>query len=109
MKSIFGNGKHLQNVAAKGALDLIQVDILQVTAHDLLGCVVDEDVYLAVLVDVFLDRLLARLIVHEVAGDEHALAALLLNHLLGALGVFLLFWEVHDAHICTLTRKEDGD
>ena len=51
------------------------------------------------LLDVLLDGLAASLVVHEITGNQKALAALLLDHLLGVLGVRLLLWQVDDRDI----------
>lgn len=42
--AVFRNGKHGQDIAAKGALDGIQVDVGKVFVLDLFSGVVDEDV-----------------------------------------------------------------
>jgi len=46
-EGVFGHGEHLQYVAAEGALDVGEVDLGKVLAHDLLRGVVDEDVQFA--------------------------------------------------------------
>ena len=109
VKSIFRHGKDLKDVASESALDILQINILEVLAHDLLRSIVDQDVDLAKLIDVLLDGVFASLVVHEVSGEQNTLAALLLDHLLGLFGVFLLLGEVHDCHVSTFAGEEDGD
>jgi len=106
---IFGHGKHLQDVALERALDIVEVNLGKVLAHDLLGGVVDEHVDNPKSLDMLVDGLLALLVVHQVAGDQQALAALLLDHLLGVLGVGLLLGEVDDADVGALAGVEDGN
>lgn len=96
---IFGDRKHLQNVASEGALYLVEVDLGDIWTHDLLGGVIDKDVNLAKLVDMLLDRLTAGLVVHKIAWNKQALLALGLHHLLRLLGVFLLLRQEDDADI----------
>lgn len=95
-KSIFSNSKHLQNVAAKGTFDIIQINFGKIFAHDLLRSIVYKRVNGAEFVHVLLYGILARLVIHEVAGDEKALSSLLFNHSLRISGVFFLFGEVDD-------------
>lgn len=109
MERVFGHGEHLQNVAAEGTLDHVEINILKVLAHYLLGGIVDENVDLAKGVDMLLDGFAAGLVVHEVAGDEQAFPSLLLHHLLGLFGVLLFFREVDDAHVCALAGKQQSD
>jgi hypothetical protein len=104
-----GHGKHLQDVAAERALDIVEVDLGEVLAHHLLGRVVNQDVDGAERVDMLLDGLLALGVVHQVAGDQQALVALLLDHFLGVLGVRLLLGEVDDADVGALAGEQDGD
>lgn len=40
-KSIFGDGKHRKNVASKGALYLIQINVCQIGAKELFSSIVD--------------------------------------------------------------------
>jgi len=104
-----GHGKHLENVAAECALHVVKVDLGKVIAHDLLRCVVDQHMDDTVFVDVLLHGLLALGVVHQVAGDEKTLTALLLDQGFGLLGVFLLLGEIHDCDVGALAREEDGD
>jgi len=70
-----------------------------IIAHDLLRGIVDEDVQGSKLLHVLLDSPAARLVVHEVARDQKTLPALLLDHLLGVLGIGLLLWEIDDGDV----------
>jgi hypothetical protein len=58
---------------------------------------------------VLLDGVLALAVVHQIAGNQQALAALLLDHLLGVLGVGLLLGQVDDADVGAFARVQDGD
>jgi hypothetical protein len=109
VKCILCHSKDLKNVASERTLDVIQVDVLEILTHDLLASVVDQHIDFTKLVNVFLHSLLARLIIHEVSGEEDTLATLLLDHSLGLFGILLLFWEVDDCDVCAFAREEDGD
>lgn len=109
MKSIFRHGKDLKDVASESTLDILQIDVLEVLAHDLLRSIVDQDVDLAKLFDMLLDGFLASLVVHEISGEQNTLTTLLLNHLLGLFGISLLFGEVHDCHVSAFAGEEDGN
>lgn len=52
--------------------------------------------------------ILAGLVLHQVARYQEALFSFLFYHLLGVLGIGLLFWEVHDADISALSSKKNG-
>lgn len=108
-QGVFGHGKHLQDVAAERALDVVEVDFGKVLAHDLFGRVVDEDVDDAEGRDMLLHGLFARVVVHQIPGDQQALGAFLLHHLLRVFGIYLLLGEVDNADVGALARKEDGD
>jgi hypothetical protein len=54
---------------------------------------------LAELLDVLLYSLAAGLVVHQVSGNQQALTSLLLDHLLGVLGIGLLLGKIDDGHI----------
>lgn len=97
--SILCNSKHLQDIAPKGALHQVEVNLANVVAHDLFRGVVDKDVEGAELLHVLLDGLAARFVVHEVAWDEEALLALFLDHCLGFLGILFFFGEVDDGDV----------
>ena len=71
----------------------------------LLAGVVDEDVEPAQLVDRLLDRAFAERLVADIAGDGDRLAALLLDDVLGELGV-LMFAKIEDSDVRALTRKQ---
>jgi len=105
----FGDGKHLEDIAAECALDIAKVNIGKVLTHDLLRGVVDKDVDGAKSVDVLPDRLLTELVVHQIAGDEQTLPAFLFNHGLSFVRVLLFLWQVHDGDIRPLASIEDGD
>lgn len=109
MERILCHGKDLKNVASERTLDVIQIDVLEILTHDLLGSVVDQDMDYTKLINVFLNSLLARLIIHEISGKEDTLATFLLDHSLGLFGILLLFWEVDDSDVCAFTREEDSD
>jgi hypothetical protein len=109
VKSIFRHGKDLEDVASESTLDILQIDILEILTHDLLASVVDQHINLSVLIDMLLNGFLACVVVHEVTGDKETLVTFLLDHSLGLFGVFLLFWEVDDCHVCAFTGKENGD
>jgi len=47
-QGVFGHGEDLEDVAAERALDVVEVDLGEVVAHQLLRRVVDEDVDLPV-------------------------------------------------------------
>lgn len=55
----------------------------------------------------FRDGILAVFRGHEVAGDKETLPPLLLDHLLGVLGVGLLLGEVNDSDVCALPGEQD--
>lgn len=106
----FSHGKHLEDITLKGILDVIEIDLGEILAHDLLGGVVDQHVDgIAVRGHMGVDGLLALLSVRQVAGHEETLAAVFLDHLLGVLRVGLFLGEVDDCYICTFTSKEDCD
>lgn len=106
---ILGHGKHLQDIAPKRALHNVQINLCNVVAHDLLRGIVHQHVQRAKGLDVLLDGLAARLVVHEVARDEEALAAFTLDELLGFFGVGLLLGEVDDGDVGAFAGEEDGD
>jgi hypothetical protein len=47
-KRVFCYGEHLQDIATEGAFHVLQVDLREILTHDLLGCVVHQDVYFSV-------------------------------------------------------------
>ena len=40
-----GYGKHLQDIGPEQRLDLVQINLLEVLAHELLGSIVDQNCY----------------------------------------------------------------
>lgn len=104
---VLGHGEHLQDVAAERALDGVQVDVRDVRAHHLLRGVVHQHVdRVAEPVHVLLHCPPARLVVHQVAGDEKTCAPFVLDEPLRLFGVFLLLGQVHDADVGPLAREE---
>lgn len=39
-----GYGKHLQDIGPEQRLDLVQINLLEVLAHELLGSIVDQNI-----------------------------------------------------------------
>lgn len=107
MKRIFRHSKDLENIASESTLYIIQVNILKVLTHELLPGIVHQDINLAIPINVFLDCVLAGIIVHEVSWEEQTLVAFFLDHALGLFGVFLFFWEVDDCYVCAFAGEED--
>lgn len=105
---ILRHSKHLQNIAPKGALHIIQVNLGNVVAHNLLRGIVDQHVQRAELLHMLLDGLAASFVVHEVAWDEEALLAFVFDHFLGLAGVFFLFGEIDDCDVGAFAGEEDG-
>lgn len=106
MKRKFCDCEHLHDVAAECALDIVQVDLFEVLAHDLRRGIIYEDVNLAELIDVLFDGALVGFVVHEIAGHKEAFSALVCNHLLRLLRAFLLLGKVDDGNARTLSRKK---
>jgi hypothetical protein len=106
---IFRHSKHLQNVAPKRALHVIQINLANVVAHNLLRGIVDQHMQRAKFLHVLLDGLAARFIVHEIARNKEALLSFLFDHFLGLAGVFLFFGEVDDCDVGAFAGEEDGD
>jgi hypothetical protein len=85
---VFCHGKHLQNVAAETALNGVEVNLCKILTHLLFGSIVDQNVKTAEserdnqlanyqlscwvneLVNVLLNRLFARLIVHQITWNQ---------------------------------------
>jgi len=63
----------------------------------------------AVFFDVLLDGVLAFVVVHQVAWNQEALAAFLLDELLGVFCVGLFLGEVDDCYVGPFAGKEDCD
>ena len=82
--------------------------LLQAVDVLLEGGVVDEDVELAEFVDGLLYRVLAEFGVGDIAGEENATAAFLLDSLLGLLGVLVLV-EISERDVGALAREEHRD
>ena len=74
----------------------------------LLAGVVDEDVEPAELIDGLLHRLLAELLVADVAGNGDRLAPFLLDDLLGLGGVVMLA-QIDDGDVRAFAREQRGD
>jgi len=106
-ESEFCHGKHLKNVAPESALDIVQIDVGKVVAHDLLRGIVDKNVYDAVLFDVLLYCFLAFVVVHQVSGDQKTLLTFLFHQFLGLLSVVLLFGKVNDRDIGPFTCEQN--
>lgn len=100
---------HLKNIAAERRLDIVDLDILIVFAHDLLAGVVDKNIEATVLLHVRVDNLVQVPQSLEVERDELAFAASGLDDTLGLLGVLLLRREVNDGAIATLASVEGGN
>ena len=79
--SSLGQSKHSENVGPERALHIVQVDILNGLAHDLLTGVVHENVQPAILVDMLLDHVLGILAVHQVGGYAEAFPPVSLDSL----------------------------
>lgn len=47
-KSIFGQGKHLKDIASEGTLNHVEIDLGEILAHGLLASIIDQNVNLAV-------------------------------------------------------------
>lgn len=109
MERILCHSKDLKNVASECTLDIIQIDVLEILTHDLLGSVVDQNMDDTKLINMLLNSLLARLVIHKISGKEDTLATFLLDHSLGLFGILLFFWEVDDSDVCAFTCEEDGD
>ena len=77
--------------------------------HHLVCMVVDQNVDCTHGRQRRLDRFLARLRRSQVRLVQVDLAAAVLDHLLGVVGVALLCGEVRDEHLCPLHGVEDGD
>ena len=65
-----GNGKHGENVAPESAFHVVEVDLAQIFAHNLLSCIVDESVNDFESVNVLLDGLVTKFPIHEVTGNQ---------------------------------------
>jgi hypothetical protein len=68
-----GNRKHLDDVTLEGILDLVEVDLREVVAHGLCRGVVYEDVYCFELLNMFINSLLAKIPIAQVARNKQAL------------------------------------
>ena len=86
---VLGEDNHCDNVRVEGRADVVGLDVGDVRDLDLLGRVVDEDVERLVLLEVLVDDGLAVGVLAEIAGDEEALAALLLDGLLDVVGAVI--------------------
>ena len=100
---------HLEDIAAERGLDIVDLDILVVLAHDLLAGGVDKDVEMTVLLHVRVDNLVQVPQLLQVVGEELAFAACRLDEALGFFGVFLLLREVDDGAVTAFAGVEGGD
>lgn len=107
MKRILRHSEDLKNITSESTLHIIQINILKVLTHQLLPSIIHQDINLAIFINVFLDCVLAGLIVHEVSSEEKTFVTFLLDHALGLFGVLFFFWEVDDRYVCTFAGEED--
>ena len=83
---VLGEDDHCDNIRVERRANVVRLNVGNVRDLDLLGRVVDEDVECLVLLEVLVDDGLAVGVLAEIAWDEEALAALLLDGLLDILG-----------------------
>jgi hypothetical protein len=72
---IFSHGKHLQDIAPKSTLHIIEINLANVVAHHLLRGIIDEHVEGAEFLHVLLNGLATCLVIHEISWDEEAFFA----------------------------------
>lgn len=63
-ESVFRHSKHLQDIAAKCAFHIVEINLGEIVAHDLLRGIVDENMDLVKAFDMLVDSRLAVLVVH---------------------------------------------
>ena len=95
-------------IGLDGPVEMLVGQLLEAVDVLLEGGVVDEDVELAEFLDGLLDRVLAEFGVGDIAGEENAAAAFLLDSLLGLLGVLVLV-EIGERDVGALAREEHRD
>ena len=95
-------------IGLDGPVEMLVGQLLEAVDVLLEGGVVDEDVELAELVDRLLDRVLAEFGVGDVAGEQDAAAAFLLDGLLGLLRVLVLV-EIGERDVGAFACEEHRD
>ena len=100
--------KHSENVGLERALQLVFGDVSKVLIMVLLAGIVDEDIEPSELIDCFLDRSLAELLISDIADDGDCPASLLLDDLLGLSSVFTLA-QVQNSDVRALAGVQSCD
>lgn len=100
---------HLDDVCLEGLLHNLHVDVGVLHAYLLHARVVDEHVDPAVDLHVLFNSLLTAAVVAKVECDAVTLATSLLDLLQGPVCILLLFGEVADGDVCTLSGHQNGD
>lgn len=96
------------DVGVEGVEPLLVADLEDRVLHHLVGRVVEQDVDRAKLVHGLVNHLIAVLLLPEVGWEGVALAAVLLDLLLGLLRILLLFLQVRNQHVGALHGEENG-
>jgi hypothetical protein len=103
-----GNMEHGEEIGPKGVLQLLGADVLEPVLRMLLAGIVDQQVESAERLDRTRDRVLAERLVADVARDDDAAAALLLDQRPGRRGIFMVV-EVDDRNVGALLGEADRD
>jgi hypothetical protein len=103
-----GQRHHLEDVAAKGALHGLDVQVFEVLTLHLLARVVDQNVKTSELLHVRGHNLVQVFELLEIVRYAETLAAGFLDEALGLLGVLLLLREVDDGDIAAFAGVEGG-
>jgi hypothetical protein len=97
--------EHSKDIGLERAAKLVLIDVGQILVVMLLAGVVDDDVELAELINGLSNRILAELLVSDVAGNRDRPAPFLLDDLLRLQGVIMLA-EVKNGDVRTLASEQ---
>lgn len=109
LQRVLGHAEHAQDVRPVGLLHRLQIDVFEIIADLLHGCVIHQHIQLAKLLDVRLDGVFAESLLSDVALSKLASSSGLFDLLLGHLGIFFFLGEIADGYVGTLASKADGD
>lgn len=91
-----GQSEHSQNVTSESTLHILQIDILNLLAHDLLRSVVDQDIQSAIGFDMFIYHLFDLGSIHEVQCKVQTFPSVLLDCLFDILSTIRSAFKQND-------------